>query len=62
MQALLAKLGYRLSSVIHDLDPGDPELVYVKNVFVNFVIFVDCSFRKPIGQCQHANFLHHREN
>lgn len=30
MQSLLAKLGYRLSGVIHDLDEGDPELVYVK--------------------------------
>jgi ribosomal protein S18 acetylase RimI-like enzyme len=29
MQSLLAKLGYRLSGVIHDLDEGDPELVYV---------------------------------
>ena len=32
MQALLAKLSYHLSGVLHDLDPGDPELVYVKNV------------------------------
>ena len=30
MQALLNKLGYRLSGVIHDLDEGDPELVYCK--------------------------------
>ena len=30
MQALLAKLGYKLSGVIHDLDEGDPELVYAK--------------------------------
>jgi GNAT superfamily N-acetyltransferase len=30
MQSLLARLGYRLSGVIHDLDEGDPELVYVK--------------------------------
>lgn len=30
MQRLLACLGYRLSGVIHDLDEGDPELVYVK--------------------------------
>jgi len=30
MQRLLAKLNYRLSGVIHDLDEGDPELVYVK--------------------------------
>jgi ribosomal protein S18 acetylase RimI-like enzyme len=30
MQALLEKLGYRLSGAIHDLDEGDPELIYVK--------------------------------
>ena len=30
MQALLAKLGYELSGVIHHLDEGDPELVYYK--------------------------------
>jgi len=30
MQSLLAKLGYTLSGVIHNLDEGDPELVYVK--------------------------------
>ncbi len=30
MQALLAKLGYVLSGVIHHLDENDPELVYVK--------------------------------
>ncbi len=30
MQSLLAKLGYILSGVIHHLDEGDPELVYVK--------------------------------
>jgi len=30
MQSLLARLGYKLSGVIHDLDEGDPELVYVK--------------------------------
>jgi GNAT superfamily N-acetyltransferase len=30
MQALLARLAYKLSGVIHDLDEGDPELVYVK--------------------------------
>jgi GNAT superfamily N-acetyltransferase len=30
MQALLAKLGYKLSGVIHDLDEDDPEFVYVK--------------------------------
>lgn len=30
MQSLLAKLGYLLSGVIHHLDEGDPELVYVK--------------------------------
>jgi GNAT superfamily N-acetyltransferase len=30
MQSLLARLGYKLSGVIHDLDEGDPELVYIK--------------------------------
>lgn len=30
MQALLARLGYKLSGVVHDLDEGDPELIYVK--------------------------------
>jgi GNAT superfamily N-acetyltransferase len=30
MQSLLAKLGYKLSGVIHNLDEDDPELVYVK--------------------------------
>jgi len=30
MQRLLAKLNYRLSGVVHDLDEGDPELIYVK--------------------------------
>jgi hypothetical protein len=30
MQSLLAKLGYKLSGVINDLDEGDPELVFVK--------------------------------
>ena len=28
MQALLRKLGFELTGVIHNLDPGDPELVY----------------------------------
>lgn len=32
MQSLLAKLGYKLSGVIHDLDEGDPELIYVKYI------------------------------
>ena len=30
MQSLLAKLGYVLSGVIHNLDEGDPEIVYFK--------------------------------
>jgi ribosomal protein S18 acetylase RimI-like enzyme len=30
MQALLAKAGYEASGVIYNLDPGDPELVFVK--------------------------------
>lgn len=30
MQSLLARLGYVLSGVVHNLDEGDPELVYFK--------------------------------
>ena len=30
MQALLAKSGFEPSGIIHNLDPGDPELVYVR--------------------------------
>ncbi len=30
MRALLAKAGYEPSGEIHNLDPGDPELVFVK--------------------------------
>jgi ribosomal protein S18 acetylase RimI-like enzyme len=30
MQSLLAKLDYRLSGIIYNLDEGDPELVYIK--------------------------------
>jgi ribosomal protein S18 acetylase RimI-like enzyme len=30
MQALLGKLGFELTGVIHNLDPGDPELVYLR--------------------------------
>jgi len=29
MQSLLVRRGYRLAGVIHYLDEGDPELVYV---------------------------------
>jgi GNAT superfamily N-acetyltransferase len=32
MQSLLAKLGYVLSRVIHNLDEGDPEVVYFKRL------------------------------
>jgi GNAT superfamily N-acetyltransferase len=32
MQLLLAKLGYVLSGVIHNLDEGDPEIVYFKRL------------------------------
>ena len=32
MQALLAKLGYVLSGLIHNLDEGDPEIVYFKRL------------------------------
>jgi ribosomal protein S18 acetylase RimI-like enzyme len=30
MRALLAKIGFEESGIIHNLDPGDPELVFVK--------------------------------
>jgi len=32
MQALLAKLDYELSGIIHNLDEGDPEIVYFKRL------------------------------
>jgi mannose-6-phosphate isomerase-like protein (cupin superfamily)/GNAT superfamily N-acetyltransferase len=32
MQYVLEKLGYERSGVIHNLDPGDPELIYVKHL------------------------------
>ena len=32
MQSLLAKLGYLLSGVVHNLDEGDPEIVYFKRL------------------------------
>jgi ribosomal protein S18 acetylase RimI-like enzyme len=32
MQAMLAKLGYQPSGVIFNLDPGDPELVFFKQI------------------------------
>jgi ribosomal protein S18 acetylase RimI-like enzyme len=32
MQSLLARLGYELSGVIHNLDEGDPEIVYFKRL------------------------------
>ena len=32
MQSLLAKLDYVLSGVIHNLDEGDPEIVYFKRL------------------------------
>ena len=32
MQSLLAKSGYELSGVIHNLDEGDPEIVYFKRL------------------------------
>ncbi|HEX8353770.1 MAG TPA: GNAT family N-acetyltransferase, partial [Pyrinomonadaceae bacterium] len=32
MQSLLAKSGYELSGVIHNLDEGDPEIVYLKRL------------------------------
>lgn len=30
MQHVLQKLGYEQSGIINNLDPGDPEIVYVK--------------------------------
>jgi ribosomal protein S18 acetylase RimI-like enzyme len=33
MQSLLVKLEYVLSGVIHNLDEGDPELVYFKRLY-----------------------------
>jgi GNAT superfamily N-acetyltransferase len=33
MQSLLAKTGYVLSGVIHNLDEGDPEIVYFKRLW-----------------------------
>ncbi|MEQ8858188.1 MAG: GNAT family N-acetyltransferase [Pseudomonadales bacterium] len=32
MQALLARLGFEASGIIDNLDPGDPELVFVKRL------------------------------
>jgi GNAT superfamily N-acetyltransferase len=32
MQHVLAKLGYERSGIIHNLDPGDPEIVYIKRL------------------------------
>lgn len=32
MQSLLSRSGYELSGVIHNLDVGDPEIVYYKRV------------------------------
>jgi ribosomal protein S18 acetylase RimI-like enzyme len=32
MQHVLGKLGYERSGIIHNLDPGDPEIVYVKHL------------------------------
>jgi len=32
MQHVLEKLGYERSGIIHNLDPGDPEVVYVKRL------------------------------
>lgn len=32
MQALLMKRGYAMAGIINHLDPGDPELVFVKHM------------------------------
>ncbi len=34
MQSLLTRVGFRLGGYIHELDPGDPELVFVKDINV----------------------------
>ena len=33
MQALLSKLGYERSGIIHGLDEGDPELIFKKEIY-----------------------------
>ena len=35
MQSLLEKLKYKKSGIIHNLDPGDPELIYFKKITRN---------------------------
>ena len=35
MQKLLKKLNYQRSGIIHNLDPGDPELFYYKKITQN---------------------------
>ena len=35
MQRLLKKLKYERSGIIHNLDPGDPELIYFKKITLN---------------------------
>lgn len=35
MQSLLLKLEYKLCGVIHELDIGDPELIYVKHLLAD---------------------------
>ena len=32
MQALLVRLGYEPSGIVHNLDEDDPELIYVKRI------------------------------
>ena len=36
MRYVLEKLGYECSGVIHNLDPGDAELVYVKHLVAGY--------------------------
>jgi ribosomal protein S18 acetylase RimI-like enzyme len=35
MQSLLEKMKYKKSGIIHNLDPGDPELIYFKKITQN---------------------------
>ncbi len=32
MQKLLSRMGFRPGGYVHELDPGDPELIYVKDI------------------------------
>ena len=47
MQALLEKAGFESSGVIHNLDVGDPELVYVKQLDRDAVSHEASSVKSP---------------